>query len=93
MGRLTGLGITSSALISSSRQRRKQDEGSALESSAIKRSKLDDNQIVAANADLDMKEHKLDNSNVHSIEKPETDSLAGWQVGRVRRTATAHIAA
>jgi len=35
--------------------------------------------MVAANLEPDVKEHELDNFNVHSIEEPEADSLAGCE--------------
>jgi hypothetical protein len=35
--------------------------------------------MVAANPEPDVKEHELDNFNVHSIEEPEADSLAGCE--------------
>ena len=38
-------------------------------------SRSDDTQVVATSADPDAREHGLEN--VHSVEKPETDSLAG----------------
>jgi len=80
VGRLTGLGITiSSTSISSSGQKRKRDERSAPEIGTIKRSKSDDSQMVTANPEPDVKEHELDNFNVHSIEEPEADSLAGCE--------------
>jgi hypothetical protein len=78
VGRLTGLGITTSSTpVSSSGQKRKRVERSAPESGAMKRSKSDDSQMVAANPEPDVKEHEQDISNVQSIEEPEADSLAG----------------
>ncbi|KAH9205216.1 hypothetical protein DL95DRAFT_528943 [Leptodontidium sp. 2 PMI_412] len=82
VGRLTGLGInTSSTSISSAGQKRKRDERSAPEIGAVKRSRSrsDDSQVVAMSAEPDVKEYELDNFNVHSIEEPETDSLAGCE--------------
>jgi hypothetical protein len=64
VGRLTGLGITTSSTpVSSSGQKRKRDEGSA-KSSAIKRSKLDNGQMVTTNPEPDVKEYEQDISNV-----------------------------
>ncbi|CZR65577.1 uncharacterized protein PAC_15477 [Phialocephala subalpina] len=80
VGRLTGLGInTSSTSISSAGQKRKRDERSAPEIGAIKRSISDNSQVIAISAEPDVKEHELDNFNVHSIEEPEADSLAGCE--------------
>jgi len=76
---LTGLGITTSSTSISSGQKRKRDERFAPETSAIKRSGSDDSQVVAANAEPDVKENELDNFNLHSIEEPEADSLAGCE--------------
>ncbi|KAG9240328.1 hypothetical protein BJ878DRAFT_571127 [Calycina marina] len=77
--RLTGLGITTSSTSISSGQKRKRDERFGPETGAIKRSRSDDSQVVAANAEPDLKENELDNFNVHSIEEPEADSLAGCE--------------
>ncbi|CZR52492.1 uncharacterized protein PAC_02369 [Phialocephala subalpina] len=78
--RLTGLGITiSSTPISSSGQKRKRDERFAPEISAIKRSRSKDSQVITISAEPDIKEHGLNNFNVHSVEEPETDSLAGYE--------------
>jgi hypothetical protein len=80
VGRLTGLGITtSSTSISSAGQKRKRDERSTPEIGAVKRSRSDDSQVVATCAEPGVKEHGLDNFNVHSIEEPEVDSLAGCE--------------
>ena len=79
VGHLTGLGITTSSTpISSSGQKRKRDERSAPEIGAVKRSRSDDSQIVAVNAEPDVKERELDSFD-HSIEEPEADSLAGCE--------------
>jgi Fungal protein kinase len=80
VGRLTGRGIaTSSTSISPAGQKRKRDERSAPEIGAVKRSRSDDSQVVATSAEPDVKGHGLDNFNVHSIEEPEADSLAGCE--------------
>ncbi|KAH6667434.1 hypothetical protein B0J14DRAFT_619990 [Halenospora varia] len=79
VGRLTGLGITTSSTSISSGQKRKRDERVAPETGAIKRSRSDDSQVVPANAKPDVKENELDNFNIHSIEEPEADSLAGCE--------------
>ncbi|KAG9237290.1 hypothetical protein BJ875DRAFT_533004 [Amylocarpus encephaloides] len=76
VGRLTSLGITSSSTSISSRPKRKRDERFTPETSAIKRSRLDDSQVVTTNTELEVIENELDNFNIYSIEEPETDSLA-----------------
>jgi len=80
VGRFAGLGnATSRTPVSSSGQKRKRDEGSAPESGAMKRSKSDDSQMVAANPEPDVKGHEQDIPKVQSIEDPEADSLAGGE--------------
>ena len=74
---MTGLGITSSSTSISSGQKRKRDERFA--PGAVKRSRSNDSQVVAANAEPDVKENEFNNFNIHSIEEPEADSLAGCE--------------
>ena len=81
MGCLTGLGITtSSTLVLSSGQKRKQDKGTSPKTSRMKRSKSDNSQMVTANLEPDVKEHKQDIPTIQSIEEPEANSLASREI-------------
>lgn len=78
IGRLTGLGIsTSRPTISSSGQKRKREEGFVDGCGGMKRSKSDDSQTAVAGVNVDVKETELDTGDIYSVEEPEADSLAG----------------
>ncbi|KAL5318088.1 hypothetical protein ACEPPN_015192 [Leptodophora sp. 'Broadleaf-Isolate-01'] len=78
VGRLTGLGIsTSSTPISSSGQKRKRDEGLVNGRGGIKRSKSDDSQTDVV--DHNTKGYESSTHDVHSVEEAEADSLAGQE--------------
>jgi Fungal protein kinase len=77
IGRLTGLGIsTSSTTISSSRHKRKREERFADGGGAIKRSRSGDSGTSLANVHV---EHEPDTTDVHSIQEAEPDSLVGCE--------------
>ena len=85
VGRLTGLGITtSSTSTSSSAQKRKRDEGSAPKSGTMKRSKSDDGHMGAANPDSDWKttSKTFSTSRVLKNLRP-----TAWPAGRLRHLA------
>jgi hypothetical protein len=80
IGRLTGRGIsTSSTTISSSGQKRQNDEGFVDRRGRIKRSKSGDSQTDVAKVDADVQVHVPYTGDVRRVEEAEADSLAGQE--------------
>jgi hypothetical protein len=79
VGSFAAVQINRSTSILSPGQKRKQADRSTSAPGAVKRSRLNNSQVVTENVEADAKEHELSHLNVHSLEESEADSLAGCE--------------